>query len=309
MLTRSMLSCVLLLVPTSALLAGNETDYTYLALGDSIAYGLNPTLLNPAPPLPTPSQFTGYPEIVAKVDQMSQSKKEVNASCPGETSGSFWIAGAPDNGCSGFGPMGQPPFKTVIGLHTNYSTTQLAFAVSQLASNKHITLVTLGIGGNDLLLVAQKCAADPATFEACVVSMLGIPPGPGVLQSYAVNLTTILTAIRANYSGKLVLVTNYSPSADPLFTKAIGALNFVATQVGANFGVRIADGFTAFQVASALDKSDPCAAGLLIRLTTTACDVDPSPLGRDLLAATVVLANQDKVKASKKSDASEGTEQ
>jgi hypothetical protein len=40
----------------------------------------------------------------------------------------------------------------------------------------------------------------------------------------------------------------------------------------------------AFQVASALHLEDPCAADLLVRLNATTCDVDPSQLGRDLLA-------------------------
>jgi hypothetical protein len=217
---------------------------------------------------------------------------------PGETSGSFWISGAPDNGCNGRGPQGQPPFKTSIGLHTNYTGTQLQFALSLLTSNKHINLVTLGIGGNDLLMVEAQCAAHPVpSFAACVQAVL-----PGALQSYAFNLTAILTALRVKYDGTLVLVKNYSPSADPLFIEAVSALDSVMMQVGVNFGVKFADGFTAFQIASALFLSpvaphngDPCAAGLLIRLTaTTTCDVHPSPLGRNVLAATVVFAIGDK---------------
>jgi lysophospholipase L1-like esterase len=276
--------------------AANETNYTYLGLGDSIAFGFNPTLFPPfAPnlPTPTPAQFTGYPEVVAQVEHLLKSKKEVNAACPGETSGSFWISGAQDNGCNSF--------KTNFGLHTNYSGTQLQFALSQLASNKHISLVTLGIGGNDLLLLEEQCSAPSVpSFSDCVLAQLGTPQAPGVvMQSYAANLGAILKAIRADYSGTLVLVNNYAPSADPLFVEAIEFLDGVMMEVGANFGVKVADGFTAFQMASALFPSpiaphngDPCAAGLLIRLSATTCDVHPSPAGRDLLAATIVLATQ-----------------
>jgi lysophospholipase L1-like esterase len=297
MRTRSILSCLLLSASTGFLLAGNDTDYTYLALGDSVAFGFNPTLFGPPPtPLPTPAQFTGYPEVVAQVEHLLKSKKEVNAACPGETSGSFINTMAPDNGCNGLGPQGQPPFKASIGLHTNYTGSQLAFALSQLSSNKHIDLVTLGIGGNDLLLVEEFCIAhstDPLSFKACVTSpgMLGTPQAPGVvIQSYAANLTYILTAIRQHYSGNLVLVNNYSPSADPLFIQAVAFLDGVAAQVGASFGVKIADAFTAFQIASATHGGDPCTAGLLIHLSQTSCDVHPSPLGRDLIAGTVIFA-------------------
>jgi len=182
-------------------------------------------------------------------------------------------------------------------LHTNYTGTQLQFALSQLTSNKHIDLVTLGIGGNDLLLVEEQCTAHPIpSFSGCVNAIL-----PGALQLYAQNLTAILGTLRSKYDGTLVLVKNYSPSADPLFIQAVAALDSVMTQVGTNFGVKFADGFTAFQIASALFPSpvaphngDPCAAGLLIRLTATTCDVHPSPLGRNALAAAVVFAIGDK---------------
>jgi lysophospholipase L1-like esterase len=187
---------------------------------------------------------------------------------------------------AGVSSRGQPPFKTSIGLHTNYAGPQLAFAASQLDSNKHVNLVTLGIGGNDLLLLEEQCTAPTVpSFEMCVSTML-----PSVLQSYGANLTYILATLRTSYDGTLVLVNNYAPSANPLFIEAVGALDSVMAQVGTPFGVKFADEFTAFQIASAPYNGDPCAAGLLIRLTATTCDVHPSPLGRDLLANTIIVA-------------------
>ena len=275
-------SAVALLI--APVFAGNEKDYTYLALGDSVSYGLDPTLLPTAPgqPLPTPAQFVGYPEFVAKDEHLLQSKKEINASCPGETSGSFWIAGAPDNGCHGLGPQGQPPFKTWIGLHTNYAGTQLEFAVSQLASNKHINLVTLSIGGNDVLLVLDNCA-NAADVVACVNSQL-----PAVFYAYGQNLAQILAALRAQYNGTLVLVTYFSPSPD--LNGVAEALNSVMTQVGSQFAAKFADGFGAFQLASAPFQGDACQAGLLVRLSPSTCDVHPSPAGQQVLAAAVESA-------------------
>ena len=252
--------------------AGNETNYNYLALGDSVSFGFDPTVTAPAP-----SKFIGYPEVIASALHLLIPKKEVNASCPGQTSGSFLTGGA-DNGCQAF--------IDAVGLHTAYGGTQANFAVSQLLGNKHIDLVTLSIGGNDLLLLQQSCAT-AASFEDCVAAAL-----PGVLQTYGTNLTQILTAIRAQagYSGNLVLVKYYAPNNNPLFIQVVGALNQVMVQVGTPFGAKFADGFTAFQVASALHGGDPCAAGLLVRLNATTCDVDPSRTGQDILAATVLLA-------------------
>jgi lysophospholipase L1-like esterase len=280
-ITTQALALALLAAPV---FAANENNYTYLALGDSVAFGYDPTITAPAP-----AKFTGYPEIVAEIEHLLKSKREVNAACPGETSSSFWISGALDNGCNGRGPQGQPPFKTSIGLHTNYIGTQLQFAVSQLTSNKHINLVTLGIGGNDLLLIEQRCL-NPLpfpTFADCVGANL-----PDVLKLYGQNIAQILTALRvqAKYDGTLILVKQYSPSVDPLFTQVVGAMNQVLMQVGAPFGAKFADGFTAFQLASAFFQGDPCKAGLLIHLTSTTCDVHPAPLGRNVLAATIVFA-------------------
>ena len=90
-----------------------------------------------------------------------------------------------------------------VGLHTNYPGTQLAFAVSELSSNKHIDLVTLSIGSNDVLLLLAQCSSNPDP-TGCVNTKL--------------------------------------------------------------------------------------AAGLVIRLTPTTCDIHPTPLGRDILAATIMAA-------------------
>ena len=52
--------------------------------------------------------------------------------------------------------------------------------------------------------------------------------------------------------------------------------------------------FTAFQFASALHNHDACEAGLVIALPpspfTPPCDIHPTQLGREILAATVELA-------------------
>jgi len=181
------------------------------------------------------------------------------------------------------GPQGQPPFKGWVGLHTNYPGTQLEFAVSALSSDKHISLVTLGIGSNDVLLLLSQCGTDPNP-TACVNTQL-----PGVLQTYAANLTRILTEIRAApYQGQLMLVGYYAPSADLI--PIAQALNATMLAVGAQFHTTYADGFTAFQTAAARYGGDVCKAGLLIHLSPTTCDIHPSPAGRDLLAATVLAA-------------------
>ena len=273
---RNILTVLCTLALSLTAFAANEKNYTYLALGDSVAYGYITDRVAP------PETFVGYPEIVASALHLLKSGKEVNASCPGQSSFTFLYGGL-DIGCDGI--------RSTIGLHTNYTGTQANFAVSQLLSNKHISLVTLNIGGNDLSLLQQYCAkGDPVLFAGCIET--GIK---GVLTEYARNLTKIFTAIRVSggYAGTLVLLTQYSPSGNPLFVNAVGALNQYAASIGTAFGARIADGFTAFLNASVPFGGDPCAAGLLVRTSANSCDIHPSPLGRDLLAATVLRAIED----------------
>jgi lysophospholipase L1-like esterase len=291
---------ILITLSTLALLAapafaGNDKNYTYLALGDSVPFGLNVLLLPPySTTLPTPDQFIGYPEIVASL----QTVMELNASCPGETSGSFLNVNSPDYGCNS--PHVQPPlpvippFKTSIGLKADYKSSQIAFAESQLASHKNINEVTLSIGANDVLLALPQielCGTD----TVCAQKILG-----PILENYAQNLTVILTRLRKHYQGKLVLLKYYSP-APPLDGIALavnGTMMQVATQMASDprfTPVVFADGFAAFQAASAKFGGDACLAGLLIQLPSPPappCDIHPSPTGRDLLAAIVALALQ-----------------
>jgi lysophospholipase L1-like esterase len=279
---RCAINCMAVLAILAApLRAGNSRGETYLALGDSVAFGYNPNLLVPGLPLPVPSEFIGYPETAEQALRLLLRDSLINAACPGETSSSFITGAPPDNGCNG--PQG---FKAIIGLHTNYTGSQLDFALKQLKTNPRTNVVTLGIGGNDLLLLKELCTAQTAeTFAACIAANAA-----ALAATYETNLAAILTAIRHVYSGRLILVNVYAPDTDPTFTATIAAFDTLMARVGAGFGVRIADAFTAFQLASALAANgDPCAAGLLIRLPTGGCDVHPSPAGRDVLAATVLF--------------------
>lgn len=274
-------------------LAADDNKITYLALGDSVAFGLNVDIL-PPPPFtakpPQPSAFIGYPEVIAGAVKSFGPITEINSSCPGETSGSFITGTAPDYGCYSKGPQGQPAFFSWVGLKVNYKTSQLAYAVSELPKKKY-NLVTLQIGSNDVLLLLAACNqsfTNPVDVQNCVNSGLAT-----VLPTYAANLAKILGQVRSVYTGTLVLVGYYSPQSalDPVAV----ALNTTMKTVGSNFGVTYADGFAAFEFAEALagHPDDPCTAGLLVKLPAVAgggCDIHPSLAGSDVLAAAVMTA-------------------
>jgi lysophospholipase L1-like esterase len=259
----------------------------YLALGDSISFGYHPL---PPPPQPIQS-YVGYPEIL----DPRVPKQEINLSCPGQTSASF-LSGSgatevPGENCE-FISSQFPGWKAAgLPLHNSYSGTQAEAAVSQLLANKSIDLVTISLGGDDLLFVQYTCGgpADP-NFVTCVQGALKDPKGP--LFAYGNNLATILAKIRkdAQYTGTIVLVKYFATSTDPLVKQAIGALNQVMAQVGSQFGAKVADAYTAFQIASIPYGGDPCKAGLLVRLSPTTCDVHPTRLGQNVLATTVLIA-------------------
>jgi hypothetical protein len=105
----------------------------------------------------------------------------------------------------------------------------------------------------------------------------------------ASNLTTIYSALRqAGFQGDLVAVTYYSLNyADPSGTAVVTALDNTLAGVTQAFGGKVADGFGEFRAAAAAFGADSCAAGLLIHLTTSTCDVHPSPAGAELLAEAV----------------------
>jgi lysophospholipase L1-like esterase len=256
--------------------AGPAAKGTYLALGDSVAFGFVPPDLVPAPNYARPNSLVSYPKDVGQALRLAV----WNASCPGETTGSMLVAGAPSNGCEN-SPDGSPGYRALYPLHVPYQGTQMQYALKYLAAHRHTQLVTINIGGNDWFLCRQT------TPDQCT--------GAGfrrMLATIAHNLTAIYAQIRdvARYGGLLVALTSYSiiyknpPGPGEV---AIGLIDKVIAQVTAKFGGKVADGFAAFEAGSAGFGGDACAAGLLIKRSATTCDIHPSPAGHLLLAEAI----------------------
>ena len=142
------------------------------------------------------------------------------------------------------------------------------------------------IGANDLFLLQDSCAA-AANVTACLQAGL-----PGVLGTVQANLVTIYSGLRAaGYRGTFVAVTYYSTNyTNPALTGAVQALDGVLATVTRSYGGKVASGFAAFAAASAFRGGDPCAAGLLIHLTSSTCDEHPSRAGAELLALALYSA-------------------
>lgn len=258
---------------------GSAKNGTYLALGDSVAFGYVPPNAIPAPDYLDPHSLVGYPEFLAQ--QLDE--HVANASCPGETSASMLVAGAPSNGCEN-SPGSPVGYRTLFPLHVGYDGTQMAYAVHYLEAHQHTNLVTIDIGANDAFL-CQETTADQCTSTGELL---------GVAGQISANLGTIFHDLRdvAGYDGPIVVLTYYSLSYVPnsaLIQSAQFLDSVIAGAATAHGGI-VADGFGAFQGPSNAAGGDPCAAGLLIKLPDGTCNIHPSPAGHKLLAAAIAKA-------------------
>ena len=258
-LTSALLALAFVVLGPAPASATSE-GHGYLALGDSVAFGTN--LCAPA----NPTQCVGYPDHLAQMLNI----EDVNASCPGEASGGFISLTGTDNGCR---PYRAFPFP----LHVSYTTSQLDFAVSFLRDNPRTRLVTIDIGANDLFVLLKACG-NPV--NKCFKEGL-----PLMLEALARNLSVIYSAIRdTGYSGLLVALTYYVVNFnDSTFVPIFRAINQVVDTVTRAFGGFVANGFAAFEQASASSGGDTIRAGLVLP-----GDIHPTARGQTLLAQTIL---------------------
>ncbi len=253
----------------------------YLALGDSVTFGYEESGVTPKPNYHDASSFVGYPEQIAKELRV----KAINAACPGETSASLINRSAQSNGCENLPGGAKTGYRTQFPLHVHYRGSQLDFALGYLRAHPNVRLVSLMIGANDGFVcrevTADHCASPVAQR--------------GVLSTIAGNVKRILSAVRdrAHYRGQIVVVNYYSLSyAAAAITAQSNAINTSMDQAAKPFRVRIANGFNEFSLQARMFGGDPCAAGLLTRLSASppSCGIHPSYAGQALLAEALLKA-------------------
>src|SRR4029079_11513596 len=153
-----------------------DNDKPYLALGDSVAFGFMPM---PGFEAVNASNFVGYPDFVGRAVVLTT----VNAACPGEAPASFSDASAPDNGCRAY--------RTQLPLHVPFDRTQADFAVEFVKANPRTRLVTIQVGANDLILLAQRCTEVGLPPEICLVN------APLTLATLEQNILAAIIDLRA----------------------------------------------------------------------------------------------------------------
>ncbi len=158
----------------------------YLALGDSMTYGVQPTKAKPGA---RPSDFkTGYVDVFAvRLRKLAPQIKVVNYGCPGESTVTFTRGGC-------------PAFTDGIKLHDAFRGSQLKAAVSFLRAHRgEVSPVTLTLWGNDWLpFLLDTCKGN----VACVRKR-----GPAVIASIGSRLASIVRQLRAAAPTSEIIVT------------------------------------------------------------------------------------------------------
>lgn len=215
---------------------------TYLALGDSLAYGMQVGKLRQqlaAGSVHAGSFDTGYVDVLAAdLKPVSPGVQVVDLGCPGESTASF-IAGP----CA-YATTGKPFTTTKLPLHVGYAGAQLAAATDYLSSHTGaVKLITLDVGINDLRAVQIACP-EGAGFADCVAAGL-----PAALERTKANLRTILSHLRIEAPDATLLVLNYYnwlAVTDPATDRVVEQLNDAIATAASESGAKLVDVFTAF---------------------------------------------------------------
>ena len=171
---------------TSAAPVYQSPQSYYLALGDSMAYGFQPTKAQASPA----AVDTGYVDLFAsRLRKLSPKLEVVNYGCPGESAVTFTRGG-----CDWL--------KHGRKLHDRFRGSQLEAALAFLrAHSGKVSPITVTLWGNDLPLPLSQNAKR----------------APGAITSFARHFSAILRQLRAVAPDAEIIVTGaWNPEADRL---------------------------------------------------------------------------------------------
>lgn len=268
----ALLTALVLLLPTPSAGAA-KPQRSYLALGDSLAFGYSQAKFNSLFPNENPAAYdTGYVDDFGRfLLKTHRDTSIVNDGCPGETTDSF-IAGP----CL---------YQLAFPLHHPYvagpTSSQLTDALTYLHANPgEVSPITLDIGANDALGVIEgTCKLEAACIAA---------HAPALFAHIATNLGTILADLRgAAPNAKIVVLGLYNPFGSTISggDELTAALNEVMRQVAKADVARFADPLPVFNPPGALEQPTIC---LLTNMCTPLTDIHPTDLGYAVLAGLIL---------------------
>jgi lysophospholipase L1-like esterase len=242
----------------------------YLALGDSIAYGIQPAKVSARLP---PSGFhTGYVDVfAARLRALAPKIRVVNYGCPGESTKTFvnggcpWLAG------------GKP-------LHDAFSGVQLDAAVAFLRTHRgQVSPITLTLWANDVTKLSDACKGNTACIRA---------RAPAALAQFTSRLTSIVGRLRdAAPKAEIILTGAWNDDVaeltqtDPL----IRSVDTTIARVAAAGRARFAKTFPVFNPAGnpAREKARICA----LTFICSEGDGHPTDAGYRAIAAAVLATS------------------
>ena len=254
---------------------------TYLAIGDSLAFGYQGYKVAgcAATGCTSPdTQFsTGYVDVFASAFGATYpGVKTVNLGCPGETSATLLNATNATTGCTTY------PF----AIHTNHpGKTQLKAALKYVDDAK-ANPITINIGANDVLGLVRSCTGSTGAIDlGCVQA--GAPATFAAIQA---NLGTALRKIRdEGEKAEIIVVGLYNPlyvailgtqgPAAAAGTDALtNSLNALTAQTADKYKAYFVDPMPTFNPGNG--SNPPAEAGAICTLTLMCADLVP-PAGPD----------------------------
>lgn len=244
---------------------------SYLALGDSLAFGYSQAKFNSLFPNENPAAYdTGYVDDFAHLLRIGHPNLQViNDGCPGETTESFI--------------KGPCEYQLAFPLHHPYvggpTSSQLSDALTYLKANPNTSAITLDIGANDALGVIERTCEKKVE---CVVK-----EAPALFAHIGANLGLILADLRgADPHATIVVLGLYNPFGEKLpgGNALTAQLNEVMNQVAATVGARFANPLPLFNPPGALEEPTIC---LLTNMCTPLEDIHPTDLGYAVLAGAI----------------------
>jgi lysophospholipase L1-like esterase len=285
--------------------AGAKTtaNTTYLALGDSLAYGYHQAQfqeeLKTKGFVEAANFNDGYVnDFGAALKLLNPKLKTINDGCPGETTETMIHgSGAGPEYCAG-GPTGTPFPKAF--LHHPYAGTQLEDALA-IAKEPGVGTITLDIGANDILQFLGATCGFPTTFT-CTQGQIEAEIG-----HVTANVGYILAQLRAAApKAKIIFVSQYNPYPTVLQPAGTGdatveALNGAIKAVAATDGVSFANtarvinfsgthgGPESGDIRTVCAFTAMCPGGVFNPASPSA-DIHPTKLGYAAMAAAVGVA-------------------
>jgi lysophospholipase L1-like esterase len=267
-----LLTTAVALLLTASVAGASRSQHSYLALGDSLAFGYSQAKFNSLYPNENPSAYdTGYVDDFGRVLRFTDRNLQiVNDGCPGETTESFI-----------HGPC---QYQLAYPLHHPYAggreSSQLSDALAYLQANPNsVSPITLDIGANDALGVIE------GTWKLEPTCIAG--QAPTLFAHIASNLGLILADLRGSAPhAKIIVLGLYNPFGSSLAgaDQLTAQLNGVMGQVAATAGARFADPLPIFNPPGPLEQPTIC---LLTNMCTPLIDIHPTDLGYAVLAGLI----------------------